>query len=218
MGQAKVCRRRSASTGLGSEQRESILSDVATQPREFATVEEYLRQEETALERHEYLAGQIFAMSGGTPTHALIASRIIIEIGVQLRGTGCRIRGADMRIRTAPSGLYTYPDAVISCQPEQVESNALVNPVAIVEVLSGSTRDYDRGAKFERYREIPSFVEYLIIGQDRVYVEHHVREGQHSDAVWTMREYTSLSDLVSLSSVPARLSLSAVYEELEFPA
>jgi Uma2 family endonuclease len=189
---------------------------MATQPKHLVTVEEYLAAEETSLDRHEYLDGEVFAMAGASPRHGQIAVNILIEIGSRLRHSNCRVRNVDTRVATSPSGLYSYADAVIACKPEEFGRGALLNPVVIIEVLSPGTSDYDRGEKFERYRQIPSFREYLIVAQDRVYVEHHVRSGAPDKSIWTMREFTSLDDLIDLQSVGVQLSCSAVYADVDF--
>jgi len=189
---------------------------MATQPKHFVTVEEYLAAEETSLDRHEYLDGEVFGMSGASPRQGQIAVNILVELGLQLRNSNCRVRNVDTRLATSPSGLYSYADVVIACNPEKFQSDTLLNPVVIVEVLSPSTGDYDRGAKFERYRQIPSFREYLIVAQDRVYVEHHVRTGAPGQSVWTMREFTSSDDVINFQSVGVRLPCSLIYSDVDF--
>ena len=188
---------------------------MATQPKHLISVEEYLEQEEAALDRHEYLDGEIFAMAGTTLAHGLIASNITAEISLQLRNTECRVRGSDTRLRTSPTGLYSYPDAVISCRPELSEGTTLLNPIVIVEVLSDSTEDYDRGKKFERYRQISSFREYVVVAQDRLYVEHHVRQESSGQSAWIMRQLTAVDSVISLDSISVSLPLAAIYANVE---
>ena len=180
------------------------------------TVEEYIEQERTALDRHEYLNGEIFAMAGGTAAHSVIIINVLSELHGQLRGRDCTVYDGNMRIRTAPSGLYSYADAVVACGGVQIENDTLLNPILITEVLSKSTEGYDRGMKFEMYRQIPSFREYLIVAQDRVYVEHHVRQDV-DHKVWTMREYTSLEDVINLETINVKLRLADVYAKVSFP-
>ena len=115
-----------------------------------------------------------------------------------------------MGIRTAPDVLYSYPDVVVSCANERFEGNFLLNPVLIVEVLSESTENYDRGKKFELYRQISAFSEYLIVAQDRIYIEHHVR----SKDAWIMKEFTDREKVILLQSVPASLRLRDVYAKV----
>ena len=118
-----------------------------------------------------------------------------------------------MRLRTHSSGLYSYADAVVCCADARSERNTLLNPVVIVEVQSPKTKDWDRGGKFEEYRRIESFKEYLIVAQGRPYVEHHVR-GNH---FWTMREYRELGEAVPLDSIQVHLPLAEIYLGIMFP-
>ena len=187
---------------------------MASQLKPHLSVQEYLEQEEAALDRHEYLNGEVFVMAGGTLEHSGIALNIIAEVRPQLRNSGCRVLGSDMLIRTSPTGLYSYADGVISYQPEVLNGRILLNPLVIVEVLSDSTQDYDRGGKFERYRQIPSFQEYLIVAQNRMYVEHHVREGSIDQPAWKMREFTHSEDTISLKAVSVSLALASIYSDV----
>ena len=186
---------------------------MATQPKHYFTVEQYLEQEEQALDRHEYFNGDIFAMAGGTDRHADISANLVACLHRLLLGGPCKVRGSDMRLRTRPSGLYSYADAVVCCANAKTENNTLLNPVVILEVQSPSTKDWDRGGKFEEYRRIDSFQEYVIVAQDRRYAEHHVR----GDNFWTMREYKHLSDAIPLDTVGVILPLEEIYQGLSFP-
>lgn len=184
---------------------------MATQPKNFVPVEEYLKQVETAVNRLEYFNGEIFAMSGGTPNLAFIATNIIAALVALLRGTGCRVGSADLGIK-APSGLYTYPDVVVCCKPEHFDGNYLLNPVVIVEVLSENTEAYDRGKKFEKYRQIASLRAYLLVAQDRTHVERYVR----GEGTWTLREFNGMDDVIALNVVNATLPLSLIYADIDF--
>ena len=188
---------------------------MATQLKPFITLQEYFEQERTALDRHEYLNGEIFIMAGGTTAHSIICLNIGGELRERLKWRDCIAHDGNMRIRTAPAGLYSYADAVVSCGEAQVENDTLLNPIVIAEVLSKSIASYDRGVKFELYRKIPSFCEYLIVAQDRPYVEHHTREHVGSK-VWIMREYTSLEDIVTLETINVQLPLADVYAKVSF--
>jgi Uma2 family endonuclease len=189
---------------------------MATQPKHLMTLEEYFKQELTALDRHEYLNGEIFAMAGGTAAHSTIIINILSELHRPLKKSDCNVYDGNMRIRTAPNGLYSYADAVVSCGEAQVERDTLLNPVVIVEVLSKSTASYDRGVKFECYRQISSFREYLVVAQDRVYVEHHTHDNKDRK-IWTMCEYTSLEDTVILGTINVKLQLADIYTKVSFP-
>ncbi len=186
---------------------------MATQANHYASVDEYLEREANALDRHEYLNGEISPIAGATLDHSTIASNVIAALGSQLADTDCIVRGSDARLRTSPTGLYSYADAVVSCGQEQSEKNTLLNPLLIVEVLSEGTENYDRGEKFELYRQIESFREYLVIAQDRVYVEHHRRD-ESIRTQWTMRVFTDREDGIELSAVPARLTIAEIYRKV----
>jgi Uma2 family endonuclease len=189
---------------------------MSTQPKHLVTVEEYLAAEAASVQRHEYLDGEVFAMAGASPRHSVISVNLSSALNAQLRDSNSNVRNGDMRLRTSPTGLYSYADVVISCAPERFDRDTLLNPIVIIEVLSETTGNYDRSLKFERYRQIPSFREYLVVAQDRVYVEHHVRSDSSEKIAWTMREFTSLEDVISLESVGANLPCSAIYAEVNF--
>lgn len=174
------------------------------------SVEQYLENEATSLDRHEYWRGEIFLMPGGTPAHSQIASQINATLTVQLAETDCNVRGSDMGIRTAPDTLYSYSDVVVSCATEQFSGNFLLNPLLMVEVLSASTENYDRGKKFELYRQVDSFSEYLIVAQDRIYIEHHVR----LDDAWIMKQFTNRENVITFRSIPASLRLRDAYAKV----
>ena len=189
---------------------------MSSQPKHFTTVEEYLAAETDSVDRHEYIDGEVFAMAGASLRHILISVNLSSALNLQLADSNCNVRNGDMRLRTSPVGLYSYADVVISCAPERFDGDTLLNSVVIIEVLSQSTGNCDRSLKFERYRQIPSFREYLVVAQDRVYVEHHVRSDTSGQTAWTLREFTSLTDVISLESISARLPCSAIYAKVNF--
>lgn len=181
------------------------------------SVKDYFFLEVGSPIRHEYFDGVIYAMSGGTRTHARIAVNVIAAFNNLLRGTPCEPFHGDMRVMT-PSGLYTYPDASVACGGPEVigdeERTTLLNPVVIVEVLSDSTRKYDRGEKFENYRSIPSLREYVLIEQTRASVE--IRQRTANDK-WVTSTIDSLDQTVHLASINVDLPLASIYERVEFP-
>lgn len=151
---------------------------MATQPIQPLTEEEYLRIERAAFEKSEFHNGQMFAMAGGSRDDSLIGTRTI-SLMDRLVPAGCRVFNSDMRIHMAATGTFTYADSLVVCGKPAFDSDQkdnLLNPLLIAEVLSPSTQDYDRGKKFELYRTIESFREYLIIHQDRRFVEHHSKQ------------------------------------------
>jgi Uma2 family endonuclease len=188
---------------------------MASSPKTPYTEEEYLALERSSEAKHEYLDGEIFAMGGASQQHVLIVTNLVIELGSQLRNGPCRVYSVDLRVKVDPGGLYTYPDVVVLCEAPRFsdeQKDTLLNPSLIIEVLSESTKDYDRGGKFEQYRTIESFVEYLLIAQDRPHVEHHTR--QHGDT-WLLLETNNLQDTIQLKSVPCSLRLADIYAKTD---
>ena len=189
---------------------------MATQPQTFLTEEEYLAFEREAEEKHEYYAGEIFAFAGASEQHNRIALNIAAEIRAQFKGRPCDVFVSDMRVRVSPSGAYTYPDVVALYDGAQFaddQHDTLLNPTVIVEVLSPSTADYDRGGKFAHYRRLDSLQEYLVVAQDQCHVEQYVRQG---DGRWLLSETDDLAATLALDAIGCRLPLADVYEKVEF--
>lgn len=179
------------------------------------TPEEYLKFERESEEKHEYFAGEIFAMTGASLNHNVITLNVGAMLHAQLRKRPCTVYPSDMRVKTPLRTLYTYPDISVVCGTPQLEDDkfdTLLNPIVIIEVLSPSTEMYDRGKKFQHYRTIPSLQEYLLIAQDSVRVEHYVRgEGQ-----WIFTDAANLDAVLKLPSIDCTLALSEVYEKVNF--
>ena len=174
------------------------------------TPAEYLAWERTAPSKHEYFGGEVFAMAGAKRRHNLLVANVVGELREALRRRPCEVYPSDMRVKVPATGLYTYPDALVVCdQPlfEDDEEDTLLNPMVLVEVLSKSTASYDRGEKFESYRAIPSFLEYVIVSQQKVLVEHFVRQ---SDGSWLMRERRA-GERLELTSVRASIAVDEIY-------
>ncbi len=187
-------------------------------PKPFLTPQDYLACERQAETKSEYLRGEVFAMSGASREHNLIAGNVNRELSQQLRERECEVYQGDMRVRVSPTGLYTYPDVTVVCgEPEfeDAEVDTLLNPKVLVEVLSPSTADYDRGRKFTHYRRLPSLREYVLISQDRPLVEHYVRQGPDE---WLLTEQSSLHDTLVLPSLQCQLPLPEIYLKVRFPA
>lgn len=181
----------------------------------FITPEEYLALERLAESKSEYYAGAIFAMAGASRRHNLIAANVVASLHAQLRKRQCDVFPSDMRVKVSVTGMYTYPDVAVVCgQPrfdDQVQ-DTLLNPTLIVEVLSKTTAGYDHGEKFEHYRKLESFEEYLLISQERCYIEHFVRQ---ADNRWLLSEYEQLQDAIELPSIGCHLALTDVYEKVD---
>jgi Uma2 family endonuclease len=179
------------------------------------TPEEYLRLERASLEKHEYADGQMFAMAGANRKHRMITDNIRFALRVKDAESGCVSDNSDTRLFIPVTAGYTYPDVVMTCGAEQRFQDdtldTLLNPTLIVEVLSPSTANYDRG-KFNSYTSIPSFSEYMLVSQDEVLVEQRVRLGPQE---WRTRFFRSIEDSVTLENGGMVLPLSTIYAGVE---
>lgn len=183
-------------------------------PKPRLTAEEYLAFERQAEGRHEFLNGEIFAMGGASRKHGLVTLNIAGLLHSQLRGRPCEAFAADMRVRVAATGLYTYPDVVVVCGAPQFDDgdlDTLLNPTLIVEVLSKSSADYDRGTKFAHYRTLPSLAEYVLFAQDRIHAEHYTRQAEDR---WLLTETSDPGAVLELAAVGCLLPLAEVYEKV----
>ena len=186
--------------------------------RQTMTVPEYLRFEREARVRHEYIDGEVVAMSGGSRAHNRIAGNILASLHGQLRrDRRCRPYLADMRLQVADSGLYTYPDLVVTCGEERLDDDeqTLLDATLVVEVLSPSTEAYDRGEKWARYRRLASLADYLLVGQDQPRVERFTRG---DGGTWIFSAVHDLDAVLEIDSIGARLSLAEVYDDVFDPA
>jgi Uma2 family endonuclease len=190
--------------------------EVSTQPKRRITPEEYLELERTAERRSEYLDGEMFLMAGASLEHTQIVTNITIDLGLQLRGTPCQIFPIELRSKVNPAGLYTYPDISAVCGEPRFEDDVfdtLVNPILIIEVLSVSTESYDRGKKFAHYRSLASLQEYVLVSQWEYQIERYSR---NADGAWLYTEAAGADASVELPSIQCRLSLSSVYDKVDF--
>jgi Uma2 family endonuclease len=175
------------------------------------TIEEYLEVENAETEKHEYYKGEIFAMSGAKMTHVKMVMNLSRELSNKLDGKPCQPYGNDRRIHIPQNTLFTYPDISIICgAPETLnndEMNAL-NPTVIIEVLSSSTKSYDRGEKFRLYRDIPSLKEYVLIDSESIAVEDwYIND--HGN--WELNETMDISALLHFHSIDISVPLQAIY-------
>ena len=191
---------------------------MSSQTQSRLTPEEYLALERQAEAKSEYLNGELFAMSGASRRHNLITVNIAAGLHAQLRQRPCEVYTSDMRLKVSPTGPYTYPDVVVACETPQFEDadlDTLLNPTLIVEVLSRSTEDYDRGGKFEHYRSLDSLREYLLVAQERCHIVRYTREPEHT---WLLSETTRFDDRLRLASVGAELPVADMYAKVRFDA
>lgn len=199
------------------------------QPRGPASPEEYLRREAISLEKSEYHGGRVRPlwndtdengnpMPGATRSHNRLSMNLVIELGAALRGSECLVYGADMRIAAKPGGGFYYADVAVVCGEERyVEDQTIanmLNPTLLVEVLSPSTEQVDRGEKFEAYRTLDSFQEYVLVAQDRRHVE--VFRRREADGRWVLYEYGADDETIELVSIEARIEMDALYARVDF--
>ena len=182
----------------------------------YCTEQEYLDAERIALDKHEYYKGKIFAMSGASIPHNIIAMNCSIDMGIKLKGKNCKPFGSDLRIHIPKNSLYTYPDLSIICgeiETTDDKFDTVKNPSVIIEILSESTRNYDKGGKFTLYREIESLQEYILIDSESIMVEKFMR---NADSSWQLTEYKSIDASFTIETVSISLPLTTVYEGISF--
>ena len=182
--------------------------------RTYLTPEEYLAFERKATTKHEYLNGQIVAMSGASFAHNFLTMNTANQLYNQLIGGECQVATSDMRVKVTQIDSYFYPDVVVVCGEPRAEDDTfdtLLNPTVVVEVLSPSTEVYDKGEKFEHYQQIASLKEYVLISQDKIRVEHYRRQ----ETEWLQTEFQGLEDVLSLLSISCELRLQDVYRRVE---
>ncbi|WP_375506960.1 Uma2 family endonuclease [uncultured Nostoc sp.] len=186
-----------------------------TQQR-YYTPEEYLELEETAEYKSEYIDGQIIPMAGGTANHNRIAGNFYAVLNFAFRQEEYEMFNSDMRLWIHQKRIYTYPDVtVIVGEPEffNNRTDIITNPQVIVEVLSKSTKNYDRENKFQAYRTISTFQEYLLIDQTRIHVDQFSKTGKKQ---WALREYDEEDEAIALVTVPFEISLQDLYNKVKF--
>ncbi|PAX57915.1 Uma2 family endonuclease [Brunnivagina elsteri] len=184
--------------------------------KRYYTPEEYLELEEQSEFRNEYIYGEIRLMPGGTTNHNKIAGNFYKKFPDAIEGQNYDIYINDVKLWIDKYGIYTYPDViVIKGEPEYYGSGKTIitNPLVIVEVLSNSTKNYDKGEKFKYYRSIPSFQEYILIDQYSFAVEQYIkqREGQ-----WIFQEYEGENSILKLSSVNFEITFNDIYTRINF--
>lgn len=187
---------------------------VAT--KQSYTPAEYLELEEKAEYKSEYINGQIFPMTGGSINHNRISGNLYIALSLALKHQNYEPFIGDVRLWIPDKQIYTYPDVmVIEGNPTYYNNrtDTITNALIIAEVLSKSTQGYDRQAKFEDYRTIASFQEYILIDQNRMYIEQYAKTGAKR---WELQVYNAEDEAISLSSVPLQISLKELYKKVDF--
>jgi Uma2 family endonuclease len=183
---------------------------------QYYSVEEYLSLEESALEKSEYCNGEIFTMAGSTPNHNRISLNISGELNFKLRKTDYQVYMADIKLWIPQRNNFKYPDVmIIEGNPQYYENrkDIILNPVVIIEVLSDSTKDYDRGDKFEQYRTLESLQDYILISQDTVHIEHFKKIAPYE---WLFTELNHQDLNLKLTKPELTLSLAEIYDRVDF--
>ena len=181
------------------------------------TLAEYMAFEARSAEKHEYLAGEIYAMAGASPAHNRLCFKLAGLLDGQLADSGCAGYSAGQKVRIKTADLNTYPDLTIVCGAPQYhpqEPLLLLNPRVIVEVLSPSTEAWDRGGKWMCYQQLESLTDYLLVSQDRMQIEHYALE---SDGAWRYSRDTNPAGIITIASINCRLRLAEVYQGIELP-
>jgi len=175
------------------------------------TYEEYRRFEDTNPARHEYVDGQILAMAGGTPAHARLQAAVLFALERRLEGRPCQPFPSDLRVKVVATGAATYPDVTVVCgsiETDAEDPRAVTNPTVIVEVLSDSTEAYDRGDKFEHYRQIPTLQAYVLVShrERRIETRRRAPDGSWSEHV------ASRGQTAALEAIGAELAVDEIHD------
>lgn len=177
------------------------------------TAEEYLEWEATQEFRHEYIDGEIYAMTGSSIPHNDIALNLYRNLYPHLRARGCRVNVSDVKVQANQNSRYFYPDVVISCHPDDLQSRQFIqHPTVMIEILSPSTSNYDHTKKLKYYRQIPSLQEYILIESEEIGVEVY-RRGDGK--MWNYLAYTE-GEEIEIPSIEFRGSIDLIYEGVTF--
>lgn len=212
----------STTTALEFEARYLVLTASACYLRAMAqaahhrfSFAEYVQLVEDKGMKLEFLDGQVWAMSGGTPDHARVTANVSALLSAALRDRPCAVYSPDLRIRSKATGLGTYADVTVICgevelDPDDPKRHTAVNPQLVVEVLSPSTEEYDRGAKLDHYKTIPALAEIILVAHDRLEIEIIRRA---PDGTWTRDVTSGASGVAHASSLALDLPLAEVYRD-----
>ena len=189
---------------------------LARTEEQVYTPQEYLAFEVGSPERHEYINGEVCLMTGGTPNHNKIAGNFYAALNFSLKRQPYQVFVTDQRLWIPEKKIYTYPDVMVvqgELQLQEGRKDTIVNPLLIAEVLSESTRSYDKDAKFAAYRTIPTLREYLLIDQYEVSIEQYVKTDRKS---WLFSEYGEADEVVALNSIQFEMAIEDIYDKVEF--
>lgn len=189
---------------------------MQAEDKKYYTPEEYLDFEVNSEERHEYIDGEIVLMTGGTPNHNQIALNFSGALNFALKRQPYRVFVTDQRLWIPKKRIHTYPDVMVvqgELVFQQGRRDTITNPLIIAEILSDSTRNYDKDAKFSAYRTMGSFQEYLLMEQHTMHVEQFFKTDNKR---WTFAEYDDADETISLNSISFQITLAEIYDKVEF--
>jgi len=185
--------------------------------KQKVSIEEYLEMEQSSIEKHEYYKGEIFAMSGAKMPHNTISKNLLGTLFTKLKGKKCQPYGSDVRIHIESNTLFAYPDISIICDEVITRNNDdfnVLNPVVIIEILSQSTKNYDRGEKFKLYRDIPTLKEYILIDSESIHIEtFRLNEKNH----WELEEYNFVAEELYVKAINEKILIADIYEGVKIP-
>lgn len=178
----------------------------------YISLEDYLEGEKISPIKHEYIRGEVYAMTGASKAHDVIAGNIFALLRNHVRGTGCRVHTADMKVRIEAANVFYYPDATVTCdeRDNNFSEDFIRYPRLVVEVLSPSTEAFNRGGKFADYRTIETLQEYVLISQEQVSVDCFRR---NAEGLWVLYPYSAGED-VHLTSIDFHCPIAALYEDV----
>lgn len=206
----------------------TVMALAKLKPKEekLYTVDEYLEMERKAFERSEYIDGEVFAMAGESEEHGDISVNLIGELRFQLKNKNCRVRAKDAKIKSggfaqatgkSRKGMFSYPDLVVICgevKYHDKKKDVILNPKVIIEVLSDSTADFDRGEKFTRFRFFnDTLTDYILVSQDKPQIEHYIKQDDNS---WKHVIFIGLKEVCQIDSIGCSLELKEVYDRIKF--
>lgn len=179
---------------------------------------EYLEFERASDIKHEYINGEVYAMAGASWEHNQIFGATYASLFSQLRGKSCTVNPSDQRLKVMNTGVMTYPDISVICgEPifAGEEFDTITNPILIIEILSPSTEAFDRGEKFQHYRQIEILQEYLLISTDQARIEKYSKQ---ASGQWMLTDDIGLETVLALPSIDCALALADIYENISLPS
>jgi Uma2 family endonuclease len=182
---------------------------------QYYSVEDYLLHEDAAEEKSEYCNGEIFTMAGGSINHNQISGNVYVELNSALKKQNYRVYMADVKLWIPQRNNFKYPDImIIEGQPQYYDNrkDIILNPIVIIEVLSDSTKDYDRGDKFQQYRTLESLQHYILISQDSIHVEHFKKVAPYE---WLLTDFNEIEANLNLTHPELTLSLNDIYDRVD---